>query len=35
MADYYMKITVDGSEIKGESGDEKHSEWIGVFFIPT
>jgi type VI secretion system secreted protein Hcp len=28
MADYYMQIKVDGSEIKGESGDDKHPEWI-------
>lgn len=30
MADYYMKITIDGSEVKGESGDDKHSEWIEI-----
>lgn len=25
---YYMQIKIEGSEVKGESGDDKHKEWI-------
>lgn len=30
MADYYLQLKIDGAEIKGESGDENHSEWIEI-----
>ncbi len=33
MADYYMQLKIKGEEIKGESGDEKHSEWIELTSI--
>jgi type VI secretion system secreted protein Hcp len=28
MADYYMQIKIDGSEVKGEAVDQKHKDWI-------
>lgn len=30
MADYYLQLKIDGSDVKGESGDDKHSEWIEI-----
>jgi type VI secretion system secreted protein Hcp len=33
MPDYYMQIKIDGSEVKGESADEGHKEWIEISSI--
>lgn len=33
MSDYYMQIKIDGSEVKGESGDDAHKEWIEISSI--
>jgi type VI secretion system secreted protein Hcp len=30
MPDYYMQIKIEGSEVKGESADDKHKEWIEI-----
>ncbi len=27
---YYMQLKIEGSEVKGESGDDKHPEWIEI-----
>ncbi|WP_367871337.1 Hcp family type VI secretion system effector [Luteolibacter sp. Populi] len=33
MPDYYLQLKIDGSEIKGESGDDAHAEWIEITSI--
>lgn len=30
MPDYYLKITINGDEVKGESSDDAHAEWIEI-----